>query len=108
MKNTFSRRIAVLACLVLLFLVIFGIARHYSFSIMSFVVEQALLQKAPEGANLTQLRGRFETSLSSTPDNYKLLKLLALSSYIEKVQKLTPAELDRLLDPGAAVPRMGF
>jgi hypothetical protein len=108
MKKTFSQRIAVLGILVLLFLVIYGIARHYSYSIISYVVEQALLQKAPEGTSLIRLRERFEGSMASTPENYKLLKLLALSSYAEKVQKLTPAELDRLLDPGATVPRMGF
>jgi hypothetical protein len=108
MKRSFSQRIAVLGFLVLLFLVIYGVARHYSFRIVAYVVEQALIQKAPEGTSLIPLRERFEASLASTPADYKLMKLLTLSSYIEKVQKLTPAELDRLLDDGRALPRMVF
>jgi hypothetical protein len=108
MKTTFGRRVAVLGFLILFFLLIFGIARSYSYAIVAYVVEQALLQKAPEGTSTAQVQERFETALASTPEESKLLKLMALSSYLEKVQKLTPTELDRLLAPGGAGNGAGY
>ncbi len=100
MKTSFKRRVAVLGSLILCFLVIYGISKSYSYEIVFYVVEQALLQKAPPGASRTEVRERFEAALAGTPAKDKLLKLMALSSYLEKVQKLTPAELDKLLEPG--------
>jgi hypothetical protein len=97
MHTTFRRRLAVLGFLALLFLVIYGIAKSYSEAIVVYVVEQALLQKIPEGMDSLQVQKRFESLLASTSEDSKLLKLMALSSYLEKVQKLTPGELDRLL-----------
>ena len=108
MKTTFGRRVAVLGLLILFFLLIFGIARSYSYAIVAYVVEQALLQKAPAGTSSARVQERFETVLASTPTESKLLKLMALSSYLEKVQKLTSTELDRLLAPGGAGTGAGY
>ncbi len=108
MKITFGRRVAVLSFLILSFLLIYGIAKSYSYDIVAYVVEQALLQKAPDVIAAAQVRKRFETALESTPADHKLLKLMALSSYLEKVQKLTPAELDRLLASGGAGAGAGY
>jgi hypothetical protein len=47
----------------------------------------------------TAVRKRFEAVMASTRPGNKMLKLLMLSNYLEKVQKLTPAELHELL-PG--------
>ena len=58
-----------------------------------------MVQKAPEGMSPTAVRKRFEAVIAVTRTQDKMLKLLALSNYLEKVQKLTPAELIELL-PG--------
>jgi hypothetical protein len=108
MHTTFRRRLAVVGFLALLFLVIYGIARSYSEEIVFYVVEHALLQKIPEGMDSRQVQKRFETFLASAPAGSKLLKLMALSSYLEKVQKLTPGELDRLLAPGGNTPGTAY
>ncbi len=108
MKTTFGRRVAVLCFLILFFLLIYGIARAYSYDIVAYVVEQALLQKAPVGTSTAEVQERFETALALTPKESKLLKLMALSSYLEKVQKMTPTEFDRLLEPGGAGTGAGY
>jgi hypothetical protein len=107
MKITFLQRVEILGLLLLVFLMIYGVARHYSSAIVAYVVEEALLQKAPEGMSPAMVRQRFDAALASTPQQVKLLKLLSLSNYIEKVQKLPPAELDRLLATSGAVPGPG-
>jgi hypothetical protein len=99
MKMAFKQRITVLGILALLFLAAYGAAKAYSPAIVAYVVEQALVQKAPEGMSPILVRERFQALLASTPGELKMLKLLALSNYLEKVQKLTPAELNRLLRP---------
>ncbi|MGA2261073.1 MAG: hypothetical protein ABSH28_06535 [Acidobacteriota bacterium] len=100
MYRMFKQRIAVLGFLALIFLVVYGIARHYSPAIVAYVVEQTLIQKAPQGISLALVQERFEASLASTPPEARMMKLLALSNYLEKIQKLTPVELDRLLKSG--------
>jgi hypothetical protein len=102
MKITFKQRIMVLGLLALVFLAAYGVARHYSPAIVAYVVEQALVQKTPEGMSPILVKERFEALLASTPPEGKMLRLLALSNYLEKVQKLTPTELDRLLRPDGA------
>ncbi len=79
------------------FLMVYGLAKSYSSAIVAYVVEQALLQKAPPEVKKDDVRARLNGTLAPLTRGDKILKLLALSSYIEKVQKLTPAELDRLL-----------
>jgi hypothetical protein len=108
MYRTFRQRIAVLGLLVLFFLSAYGIARHYSAAIVTYVVKQALLQKAPEGMDRDLVQERFDTTIDSTAPEAKLMRLMVLSNYLEKVQKLTPAELDRLLAPGGTAPGTSF
>ena len=93
----FRRRLSVLGILTLLFLAVYGIGRLYSPAIMRYVVEQALMQKLPEGVRPEAVRDRFRAQLAAVPQKDKLMKILELSKYLEKVQKLTPEELNRLL-----------
>ena len=99
MSRNFKWRISVLGVMAVLFLLVYGIGRYYSPRIVGYVVEEAVVQKAPEGMSPMIVRKRFETVMSVTRVQDKMLKLLALSNYLEKVQKLTPAELIELL-PG--------
>ena len=107
MHKTIRERMAYLGLITLLFLGVYGIGRHSSPAIVAYVVEQALLQKAPDGIDPRLVRERFESWLASASPGSKLLKLIALSSYLEKVQKLAPAEMDGLLTVGTDAPSTG-
>jgi hypothetical protein len=97
MYKTFGQRILVLCLAATLFLTAYAIAKYYSPSLVAHVVKQALIEKAPAGMSPALVRERFEKLMAADPSNDKLEKMLALSNYLEKVQKLTPAELERLL-----------
>jgi len=97
MYKTFGQRILVLCFAATFFLTAYAIAKHYSPSLVAHVVKQALIEKAPAGMSPALVRERFEKLMAADPSNDKLEKMLALSNYLEKVQKLTPAEFERLL-----------
>jgi hypothetical protein len=79
-------------------LAIYGTARYYSQSLILFVVEQTLLQRSPSGTEPGLLRHRLETHLAASPSpDLKMAELLNLSMQLEKIQALTPGELDDLL-----------
>ena len=100
MQKTFKQRIPVLCLAAVFFLAAYGIARHYSPALVAYVVSRTLIQKVPEGTNPAQVEKRLERLTAAMPPDDKLKKMLALSNYLEKVQKLTPAELERLLADG--------
>ena len=80
---------------------LFGAANYYSPSLVLYVVEQTLVQKAPAGTDPALTRERLHTLLAAAPDqNAKMTRLLRISEQLEKVQHLTPGELDRLLATG--------
>src|SRR5512146_119425 len=102
---SFRERISVLGLLAALFLGVCVVARRYSPAIVAFVVEQALIQKAPDGVGPEQAQRRFDAWLSSAKPKDKVLKLLDLSKYLEKVQKLSAIEMEQLLEEGARAQR---
>jgi hypothetical protein len=61
-------------------------------------VEQSLIQKAPPGTDAAHLQDRLRAHLSTTSDQYaRMRRLLRISESLEKVQSLTPEELDKLI-----------
>ena len=88
---------AVLGIIALLYLAANAVGRHYSPALVTYVVMEALVQKAPSGMSALEVEDRFNRFLAVAPSDEKLNKTLALSNYLEKVQKLTPVEMDRLL-----------
>jgi hypothetical protein len=95
---TIQKRSIVIAMLLLFSSILYGAARHYSPSLILFVVEQSLAQKAPSGTDWTQLHERFHLFLSAIPDqNARMEKLLRISQFLEKVQQLTQEDLNELL-----------
>lgn len=77
---------------------IYGTARYYSPSLILYVVEQTLMQRSPDEIDPVLLRQRLETHLAAFPgQDLKMERLLSLSMNLEKVQALTPGELDELL-----------
>jgi hypothetical protein len=80
-------------------LMLYGIARIYSPALVLYVVEQTMVQKAPSGSDPALLRSRLHDFLAEAPDQgAKMERLFQISAYLEKVQTVTPQELDRLLE----------
>jgi hypothetical protein len=78
--------------------VLYGAAKYYSSSIILYVTEQSLAQKAPSGTDRVQLHKRLSTLLATAPNQKEQMqKLLRISEYLEKIQCLAPEDLDRLL-----------
>lgn len=95
---TLRKRAAILGFVALAFLAVYGSARHYSPLLVSYVVEQTLIEKAPDGVTPEAVDKRFGVLMESLPDGKKKMeKLLFLSQYLEKIQRLTPEELEHLL-----------
>jgi len=99
----FRRRLMVVAVLAALAMTAYLTSSYYSASLTAHVVEQALLQKLPQEADPGLVQIRFQKILSSLPDRQaRLQKLLSMSQYLEKLQQLTPPELDELLRKDAS------
>jgi hypothetical protein len=95
---TIQRRLLFAASLFAFVLALYGIGKHYSTPLIVYVVEQSLAQKAPAGIESTQLHERLHCYLNSAPDNNKKMeRLLRISEYLEKVQYITPEELNELI-----------
>jgi LAS superfamily LD-carboxypeptidase LdcB len=101
---TIQGRSIVMAALFVLASIFFGAAKYYSPSLVLHVVKQSLAQKAPSGRDSILLQERLQAFLSASPDQKtQMEELLRISAYLEKVQRLTPEELDELLsieEPG--------
>jgi hypothetical protein len=95
---TIQKRLMLAAAVFAFASVLYGVAKYYSPVLVLHVVEQSLAQKAPAGMDSTQLHERLQRFLSTAPDkNKQMIKLLRISEYLEKVQYLTPAELDEII-----------
>ncbi len=95
---TIQKRSVVLGSLFVMASICYGAAKHYSPSLIYFVVEQSLLQKSPSGIDSNSLRERFQAVISAAPDkSSKMERLLRISEYLEKVQLLSSDELNQLL-----------
>ncbi len=95
---TIRNRSAVMVALLVSASILYGMANYYSSSLVLYVVEQTLIQKAPEGSNPVLLRKRLHDLLASIPaKNEKMSRLLQISKQLEKVQSLRPADLNNLL-----------
>lgn len=100
------RRLVIAAFLALPALASYALGRYYSPSVITFVVEQSLIEKAPPGTDVGATRSRFRMLISDcATSDAKMKKLLQLSQYLEKVQGLTGSELEMILrgvPPGSA------
>jgi len=95
---TIRNRFVTMLVLFVISSILYGAAKHYSPSLVLHVVEQTLTQKAPAGTNPASTLERLHALLAAAPDqNARMARLLDISGQLEKVQTLTPAELDSLL-----------
>jgi hypothetical protein len=93
-----QRRLTIAAAALAFVLAVYGIAKYYSPVLVLYVVEQSLIQKAPVGIEPSQMRERLHRFLATDSDKDKRMeKMLRISGYLEKVQYLTPEELNELL-----------
>ena len=98
---TFKKRSLVMAAFLAFALTSFGIARHYTPSLIFYVVEQSLIQKAPPGINARAVHQRLDALLSEMRgQNARMETLLRISQYLEKTQHLTAEEWDGLFRDG--------
>ena len=81
--------------------VLYGAARYYSPSLVEYVVERTLREKAPRDADSALVHKRFRALLAATPNRDARMEVLErISERLEKVQNLSSEELDGLLaDP---------
>jgi hypothetical protein len=87
-----------LLCLGILACGAYAITRFYSIILVTYVVEESLIQKAPDGADTAQIRARFQELVDSLPDRRsRLQRLIEMSQVLEKVQRLDPVGMERLL-----------
>ena len=97
-RMKFQSRLTIMGMLMILVFVAYAIAMYYSPQLVGYSVEQTLMQKSPDGTDPTHIRERLRSLLASSQSREaKLERLLTLSSYLEKVQRLTPAELEQFL-----------
>ena len=95
---TIRKRSLVMGSLMVIASVFYGAAKYYSPSLVFFVVEQSLIQKAPSGVDRTLLHDRLRAQIFATPDKTsRMQKLLRISECVEKVQYLTLEQLDQIL-----------
>jgi hypothetical protein len=87
--------------------IVYGTAKFYSPSLVFFVVEQTLIEKAPPGTDPTQLRERLRILVSAAPEpNARMEKLFRISAYLEKVQLLTPEQLNEVMEMPILMPNL--
>jgi hypothetical protein len=102
---TIQKRSIVLGLIVLLFALLYGIAKFNSPFLVEYTVEQALIQKAPPGTDQVKIHERLQELLAQAPDRRTRIDLLfRISRYLEKVQTLSRQDLSDLLEvegPGA-------
>jgi len=97
---TIWKRSLVAAVLLTVALIVYGAVRYYSPALIQHVVEQSLVQKAPDDIELSMIKQRLGMCLNAEPDKQsRLRRLLQISAYLEKVQHLTPEEWNELLTP---------
>jgi hypothetical protein len=95
---TIRKRFTIVLALLVISSILYGAAKYYSPSLVLYVVEQTLVQKAPPGTNPVLLHERLHALLEASPDqNAKMTRLLRISEQLEKVQNLTHEDLDELL-----------
>ena len=94
----FRKRLILVIVLLTLASALYAAAGRYSPRLIRIVVGQSLTQKAPAGTDPGILEERLQSLLSETPDADAQMKtLLRISASLEKVQTLTPGEVDDLL-----------
>ena len=83
----------------------YGWLRRSSPALVAYVVRETLVQKAPEGTDPPEIRRLFALWLNApSSETGRVDRLFELSRQLERVQRLSDAELNRLLKPDSGLP----
>ncbi|HSW39393.1 MAG TPA: hypothetical protein VLL97_07870 [Acidobacteriota bacterium] len=97
-----KRSVVMVALVVLAGLVYFG-ARTYAPVLITYVVGQSLLQKSPVQMSPGDINERFTAYVNALHDHEtRMQRLLWISNYLAKVQRLTAYEFEMLLSAEAS------
>jgi hypothetical protein len=95
------KRSVILGIILCLFFIVYATAKINSYILVEYVVERTLIQKCSPETDATEVRRRFQELLAAFPDKSDRTDVLfRISNELEKVQILSPRDLDELLDPG--------
>ena len=79
--------------------ILYGTAKINSPFLVEYVVEKTLIQKAPAGTDPVQIQESLQKLLAAAPNRTERLeRLFLISSYLEKVQEVSPQALAGILD----------
>ncbi len=96
---TIRKRSAVMGVIAAFLWILYGTARINSTFLVEYVVEKTLIQKAPAGTDPVQIQESLQKLLAAAPNRTERLeRLFLLSSYLEKVQEVSPQALAGILD----------
>ncbi len=85
--------------LLCLFLIVYTTAKWNAPILVEYVVEQTLVQKCSPETDPDSVRNRFRELLANYPDRSDRTDLLfRIAGRLEKVQTLSPRDLDELFD----------
>jgi hypothetical protein len=102
----FRRRLVIAVLLALPALAAYALGRYYAPDVITLIVEQSLVEKAPPGTDPETTQSRFQVLMAGCASREaRMNTLLQLSQYLEKVQELSVPELEALLQgtpPGSA------
>ena len=106
---TLRKRSLILAVVLMLLMAVYGMARYYSEGLIHYVVEHAFLMRASDSMDVNRLRKDFRAHVALfPPGKARLQRLLEISHYLEKFQKLKESDLEHyLLRPPAVSPPAG-
>jgi hypothetical protein len=93
-----SRRLMVLVLVAGLFLGSYGTGRYYSPALVRFIVTHALIEKSPPGMDPAIIRSRLAGLGSGGHGSAaEMAKWLAISQRLEKMQRMSAADVEELL-----------
>ncbi len=94
-------RVRIVCVLAILPLLGHALGRFYAPALVRYVVEETLVQKAPPGMNTRLVRSRLAAALAACPDRHERLGLLLdISQSLEKYQRLSREDMNRLVPGG--------
>ena len=94
---TIQKRALIMLALLAFALTLYCVGRYSSPYLIYHVVEQSLIQKAPPFIDSTTARVRLESLIGTEPDKkVRMQRLLKISEYLEKTQRITPEEWNSL------------
>jgi hypothetical protein len=93
-----KKRLTIALAMFILTLAVYGSIKLYAPALTFYVVEQTLIQKAPAGTDPALVHERLQFLLSAIPDSKaRMEELFRISAYLEKMQILTPEQLEFLI-----------